>query len=297
MALLLNPGDRYGQFEILDVIGSGAFGRVYKVKDRRFEHPVALKLSMDPITSAEGARRALREVTVLRTTGSAHVVQIHDCGLRSDGHVYVLMELLDGLPLDEWHDFDTPLVPAWAAHVIYQCCAGLAQAHARGIVHRDLKPANIFVDPKRGVHVKLLDFGLARSWDDSNIMGKSATIGHMLIGTPHYAQPEQLDTTELTPAADVYSLAVIFYELLCGRTPFDAGRPVSSLRDEWYSNPMAWLRAHAQTPAVPLQGHPSAAHVPEPLAQLVMAGLEKDPKRRPANATVYAERLRAVWPT
>lgn len=296
MALLLNPGDRYAQFEVEGVLGSGAFGRVYKVKDPRWAEPKALKLSMEPITSQEGARRALREVTVLRTLDNPHVVEIHDCGLRSDGHVYVLMELLDGLPLDEWHDFDTPLPPAWAAHVIYQCCAGLAPAHARGIVHRDLKPANIFVDPNKSVHIKLLDFGLARSWDDSNIMGKSATVGHMLIGTPHYAQPEQLDTTELTPAADVYSLAVIFYELLCGRTPFDAGRAVSSIRDEWYNNPMVWLRAHAQTPVVPLAGHPFAPDVPADLAELVMAGLEKDPKQRPANATVYAERLRAVWP-
>jgi serine/threonine-protein kinase len=297
MALVLNPGDRYDAFEIIEVLGTGAFGRVYKVRNPRWPEPKALKLSIDPITSVEAAQRALREVTVLRSLNNPHVVEIHDCGLRSDGHVYVLMELLEGLPLDEWHDFDTVLNPAWAAHVIYQCCAGLAQAHSHGIVHRDLKPANIFIDPKRDVHVKLLDFGLARSWDSSQIVGVSATVGHMLIGTPHYAQPEQLETTELTPAADVYSLAMLFYEMLTGRTPFDAGRSVSSMRDAWYGNPMQWLRAHAQTPAVPLLAVPSVAPISNELADLVMAGLAKNPAQRPANALVYAERLRQVWPS
>src|SRR5690606_1554276 len=99
MTDLLQPGDRYGPFQILDVLGEGGFGRVYEVSDTRFSIPMALKLSRDPVTSAQTAQRALREVAVLRTLVSPHVVRVYDAGLRRDGHIYVLMELLAGRPL------------------------------------------------------------------------------------------------------------------------------------------------------------------------------------------------------
>ena len=183
----LQPGQRYGPFEIIALLGEGGFGFVYEVRDPRYTVPLALKLSREAVTKAETAQRALREVAVLRTLTSPHVVRIYDAGLRRDGHVYVLMELLDGRPLDEWHDFDRPLPPPWAAHIVYQCCMGLVEAHERGIVHRDLKPANIFI--ASNVVVRLLDFGLARSWEDDSIIGRNATVGNILVGTPHYAQP------------------------------------------------------------------------------------------------------------
>jgi serine/threonine protein kinase len=293
MTLALKAGDRYGPFLVLDVLGEGGFGSVYAVQDARFAVPMALKLSRDPVTSAETAQRALREVAVLRTLTSPHVVRVYDAGLRRDGHVYVLMELMVGKPLDEWHDLDRPLPPAWAAHVVYQCCLGLCEAHDRGIVHRDLKPANIFITPS--VVVRLLDFGLARSWGNDSVIGRNATQGRMLVGTPHYAQPEQLQTHALTPAADVYSLALIFYELLSGHTPFFASEPVSAVIDRWADNPLEWLRAHATTPAVPLSRH-VGEHVPAGLVELVMQGLAKDPRARPANARTFAERMLAAWP-
>jgi serine/threonine protein kinase len=289
----LSPGDRYGPFEILDVLGEGGFGCVYKVRDPRYPVPMALKLSRDAVTEAETAQRALREVAVLRTLTNPHVVRIYDAGLNRDGRIYVLMELLAGRPLDEWHDFDRPLSPAWAAHVIYQCCLGLLEAHDRGIVHRDLKPANIFITPN--VIVRLLDFGLARSFGGDSVIGRNATVGHMLVGTPHYAQPEQLLTQGLTPAADVYSLAVLLYELLCGHTPFVPDQPVSAVIDQWRHNPLKWLQAHAMHPVVPLSHH-LGDRVPAGLVELVMQGLAKDPKARPADARSFAERLLAAWP-
>jgi serine/threonine protein kinase len=294
MAIELQPGERYGQFEILAHLGDGGFGRVYKVRDPRFSEPLALKLSLDPIRSAETAQRTLREVTVLRTLSNPHVVRLLDCGLQRDGHVYVLMELLDGKPLDEFHDFDRKLDPRWAVHIIYSACVGLSQAHQRGIVHRDLKPANIFIDNEG--HTKVLDFGFARSWDSQTIVGRSATIGHMLVGTPHYAQPEQLLTTELTPAADIYSLAFMLYELLSGHTPFDAENPVSVVKDRWLDNPLAWLRAHATAIVVPLRTHCSQGEVSDALCQVVESGLIKPAAQRPANAIVFGEALRAAWP-
>jgi serine/threonine protein kinase len=294
MTQALSAGDRYGPYEILGVLGEGGFGSVYEVRDPRLSLPMALKLSREAVTSAETAQRALREVAVLRTLTSPHVVRVYDAGLNRDGRIYVLMELLAGSPLDEWHDFDRPLSPAWAAHVVYQCCLGLSEAHDRGIVHRDLKPANIFITPN--VVVRLLDFGLARSFGGDSVIGRNATMGRMLVGTPHYAQPEQLLTQGLTPAADVYSLALVLYELLCGHTPFVADRPVSAVIEQWRYEPLQWLRAHAEIPVVPLSRH-LGERVPPGLVELVMQGLAKDPRARPADARRFAERLLSAWPS
>lgn len=294
MTLDLIRGDRYGGFEILDVLGSGGFGQVYKVKDPRFAEPLALKLSIEPVRSLDAAQRTLREVTVLRTLSNAHVVRIHDCGLRGDGHVYVLMELLHGQPLDEFHDFDTRMDPVWAAHIIYQACLGLCEAHDLGIIHRDLKPPNIFVDPD--AHTRILDFGLARSFDSRGIVGANATVGHMLVGTPHYAQPEQLETYALTPAADVYSLGMLLYEMLAARVPFVADDPVSAVRERWRDNPVMWLRAHAQSPVIPLRQYLPQAVVSDALAAVVERAIAKAPADRYADARGFATALRAAWP-
>ena len=294
MPQTLKPGDRLDQFEVLEVLGQGAFGAVYKVRGGGYPQPMALKLSLEPITEVTVAQRALREVTVLRTLNSPHVVRVFDCGLRRDGHAYVLMELLHGKPLDAFHSFDTPMAPRTAAHIVHQCCQGLTDAHARGIVHRDLKPANVFVADN--LFTKLPDFGLARSWDDSSVIGAHATIGHMVVGTPHYAQPEQLQTTELTPAADVYSLAMIAYELLSGKTPFDAERSVFDLIDEWGSNPLQWLRAHASTPVVPLTQVAPPGTVTEDLAHVIEVALDKNPAERPVDAAAFGRMLKQAWP-
>ena len=293
MALHLQPGDQLDDFEILEVVGRGAFGEVYKVRDPRFSVPMALKVSLDPITEVSVAQRALREVTVLKTLTNPHVVRVFDCGLRRDGHAYVLMELLAGQPLHQWHDFDTAMAPRAAAQIIEQCCEGLAEPHARGIVHRDLKPENIFVDDNG--FTKLLDFGLARSWDGSAIIGAKATVGHMVVGTPHYAQPEQLITTELTPAADVYSLALVFYELLTGHTPFSATKTVSQLIDEWRGQPMRWLQAHSRDTPIPL-AQMVPGQVSEDLAHVIEVALDKDPTQRPNDARAFGQMLKQSWP-
>lgn len=292
--MALKPGQRYGRFEILEHIGSGSFGHVYKVRDPGFAEPLALKLSLAPVTETDTAQRALREVAVLRTLTNPHTVRIYDCGLRRDGHVYVLMELLEGRPLDRWHDFDRLLDPAWACHVIHQCCLGLMEAHDRGIVHRDLKPANIFIDHQ--VYARVLDFGLARSWDDSSVIGHDATGSHMLVGTAHYAQPEQMRTMTLTPAADIYSLGMIFYELVTGRTPFVADRPVSEVVEEWKRVPIAWMQAHTGAAIVPPSRYFPLGQDLGAVEAVIMQMLEKDPERRPPSARELALMVEDAWP-
>lgn len=296
MSLQLKEGDRYGNFTILQAIGQGGFGKVYKVRDRRYAEPLALKLSHEPASNPDTAQRALREVTICRRFANPYTVHVLDCGLNRDGHIYVLMELLEGQPLDRFHDFDTAIDPRWACHLVYECCLALQDLHDKGIVHRDLKPANVFVDYKG--HVKVLDFGLARSYDETHtIVGRGATVGHMLVGTPHYAQPEQIQGVPLTPAADVYSLCLMMYEMLTGHTPFVLGKRVSEVVQDWYHAPMAWLKAHAASPVTPVRAHVKVQAVSDGLAKVVERGLHKDPAGRPPNARELGALVHAHWPS
>jgi serine/threonine-protein kinase len=118
----------------------------------------------------------------------------------------------------------------------------------------------------------------------------------MLVGTPHYAQPEQIDTPTLTPAADVYSLAMVLYELLSARTPFDAERTIAEMIELNRKSPVSWLRCHAKDPVISLRAHLPAEVVSDDLCEVVSLGLAKPPGHRPQDAAAFAEMLRAVWP-
>ncbi|MCA9706538.1 MAG: serine/threonine protein kinase [Myxococcales bacterium] len=289
MPLALQPGDAYGPYRVLDVLGEGAFARVYRVEGPSLRRPAALKLSLEPVLDAETAQRALREISILRTLTNSHVVRVHDAGRDAQGHVFILMDELRGAQLDVWHDFDTPMPPGQALWVVHQACLGLDEAHRAGIVHRDVKPDNLWLLPDR--RVKVLDFGLARAWDNASTIGANATMGHMLIGTPHYAQPEQIKTGKLTPASDVYSLGMVLYELLCGRTPLFADQRVSEVRDALIDDPLKWLVAHVKEPVVPIDRYPEGKALPRSLVDLVARALAKDPADRPATAGALANRL------
>lgn len=293
MALVLQPGDVYaGNIKVLRVLGSGAFASVYKVEVRGHDRPLALKLTREPVTSGDQAQRALREITILRSLTNPHVVRTFDCGLRPDGHVYMLMDYLEGQTLNVWHKFDQPLHPAQAVTIIHQACLGLAEPHAQGIVHRDVKPENIFVQDNG--QIKVLDFGLARSWDGKSVIGMNATQIHMVVGTPHYCQPEQLKTRVLAPASDVYSLATILYELLSAHSPFHPDKPLNDVREEYREKPVRWLHAHATMPVYPIDQHAGCEDLPRTLVKGLMAALDKEPEKRPHDAGVLANVLGEV---
>jgi serine/threonine-protein kinase len=293
MPLELQPGEVYaGNIRVLDVLGSGNFAHVYKVAIPGHERPLALKLTREPVSAGEEAQRALREITILRSLTNPHVPRTFDCGLRPDGHIYLLMDFLDGSALDEWHGFDEPLHPAQAVAIVHQACLGLAEPHAKGIVHRDVKPENIFIE--RSGHIRVLDFGLARSWDGSPVVGTSASSTHMIIGTPHYAQPEQIESPVLSPAADVYSLALILYELLSARSPFHEGMYLKEVKEKLRNTPLEWIKAHMEQPVIPLDQIPGLDDLPEALIKGIQRGLEKDPTRRPPDASAFANMLGLV---
>jgi len=293
MPLDLHTGDIYADtIRIRGILGVGSFARVYEVDAPGFERPLALKLTREPVTANEQAQRALREITILRSLTNPHVVRMFDAGLRPDGHIYLLMDLLKGSTLDEWHDFSEPLHPAQAVTIIHQACLGLAEAHAMGVVHRDVKPENIFIE--RDGQIKLLDFGLARSWDGRPVVGVNATENHMVVGTPHYTQPEQLKTRVLNPASDVYSLATILYELLSARSPLFPGQPLLEVKHALRSDPTAWLKAHATVEAEPICNQPACGDLPTGLVRGLARALDKDPDRRPPNASAFANILGMV---
>lgn len=293
MPLDLEPGDVFaGGIRIVSVLGVGSFARVYEVEVPGYEGPLALKLTREPVTAGDQAQRALREITILRSLTNPHVVRTFDCGLRPDGHIYLLMDLLAGCTLDEWHEFREPLHPAQAVTIIHQACLGLAEAHAMGIVHRDVKPENVFIE-KDG-QIKMLDFGLARSWDGRPVVGVNATESHMVVGTPHYCQPEQLKTRVLTPASDVYSLAMILYELLSARSPYFPEKPLADVKFELRNDPKQWLAAHARTEPHELDRISGCEELPASLVAGIQRALVKDPDKRPPNAGALANILGLV---
>ncbi len=293
MPLDLEPGDVYaGGIRIKGVLGVGSFARVYEVEVPGYSHPLALKLTREPVTASDEAQRALREITILRSLTNPHVVRTFDCGLRPDGHIYLLMDLLSGDTLEDWHTYDAPLHPAQAVTIVHQACLGLAEAHAMGIVHRDVKPENVFIEAQG--HIKMLDFGLARSWDGTPVVGVNASDAHMVVGTPHYCQPEQLKTRVLTPASDVYSLATILYELLASRSPLFPEQLLPETVERLRNEPKTWLAAHLRNEPIPVSEMPGCASLPEALVRGIHRALSKDPTQRPPTAGAFANILGLV---
>ena len=289
----LAPGDRYDEFEILGELGTGTFARVYAVRAPGYPEPVALKLSRSPVTEEATALRALREIRILESLTNPHVVRIYDHGMGVDDRWYMLMELLDGDDLLRVHDFCAPMDTARAVRLIYEAAVGLDEAHRQGIVHRDIKPENLWILPSD--RLKVIDFGLARAWDPASTMGITATMGHMLVGTPHYSQPEQVHGSELVPASDVYSLGIVLYELLSARMPLFAKEPCNDVRERLLDEPLEWLSAHVKRPVVPLDRYRDCRkRLPERLIQLIHTMLHKQPEQRPATGGAVARKLAAI---
>lgn len=290
----LGAGDHYEQFKLQRLIAAGTFAWVYAAESPNHSGLIALKLSKAAVTSEETALRALREVRILSSLKNPHVVHVYDHGLGSDDRWFMVMELLEGEELAACVDFDMPLPPNEAVRVVYQACLGVAEAHRAGIVHRDLKPGNLW--RQHDGNIKVLDFGLARSWGQDSIIGANATKGHMLIGTPHYAQPEQVHSGRLTPASDVYSLAFMLYELLCGRTPLVPDKRVSEVRKSLEGQPLEWLSAHVDAPVVPIERYDEGADLDPRLRELLLSALAKDPAQRPRDAGEFASQLSWLLP-
>jgi uncharacterized membrane protein YhaH (DUF805 family) len=233
-AAVLKEGQVFaGRYEIGGLIGSGGMGSVYRAVERTTGETIALKVIRPDRVRGPGMMQLLvREGAMARRIRHDNVVSVFDVAEEA-GAAYLTMELLEGMTLRDW---TRRLIAAGedcsfelAAEIVLQICAGLQAAHAQGVVHRDLKPENVFLlgEPKPGaVRLKLLDFGLARAAG-----GSTGASGSSAGGTPLYMAPEQKTSPDaMQPSADIYSLSVMFYELLVGVAPVGMWHPPSAGR-------------------------------------------------------------------
>lgn len=274
------PGQSEGRplgssYLLVEPLGAGSSGQVWRGRRRWDGTQVAVKvlrpeLSGDP----EAVARFLRERTTLVGLEHPNLVKILDL-VAEGGTLAIVMELVDGVDLRRLLREEGPVSSEQAARLLAQVAAGLAEVHRAGVVHRDLKPENVLVErpPGAPMRARLTDFGIARTTGDTVL-----TSANQLLGTAEYLAPELVSGRPLTPAADVYSLGVVGYELFAGRRPFSG------------EHPAAVLRAHLDTAPAPL------TDLPAPLWDLLARCLAKDPAGRP-EASGVAALLEGLAPT
>ncbi|MGV9710298.1 serine/threonine-protein kinase [Gordonia sp. NPDC003424] len=245
-------GTRVGDYDLIELIGRGGMGQVYRAKDTRRDRIVALKLLNPGLAGDSGFRsRFMRESQTAARLTDPHVIPIHDWG-EVDGLLFIDMRLVEGRNLRELIDRDGPLTQGRALNILQQVGDALDSAHAHGLVHRDVKPDNIIVD--RNDFAYLVDFGLAQGVTDPRLTTAGAAIGSMA-----YMAPERFGPNPEGPASDIYSLTCVLYEMLSGRQPFHA-TSVEQL--------------------IAAQLHAPAPTLPSPLDRVIHRGLSKDPTLR-----------------
>ncbi|HEY7727880.1 MAG TPA: protein kinase [Candidatus Eisenbacteria bacterium] len=248
MRTAIAPGTRLGPYEVLDLIGAGGMGEVYRARDERLGREVAIKvLPGDFAGDSDRLRRFEHEARATGQLNHPNILAIYDLGTGT-GVPYIVTELLEGRNLREVVGHG-PLPPRKAVECAVQIASGLMAAHAKGITHRDLKPENIFI--VAGGHVKILDFGLAKllrptgvqAHDKTGSMQASLTMTGTIMGTASYMAPEQIREQAVDHRADIFSLGCILYEMLAGRRAFDGGTPMDRMTAILHSDPSALPRA------------------------------------------------------
>jgi eukaryotic-like serine/threonine-protein kinase len=263
-------------------LGAGGMGAVYRARHLSMDRPVAIKVLHQRLSEDEAARvRFQIEARAAVHLQHSNAVSVTDFGQTSEGCVYIVMELLEGRTLREILTREAPIETARAISMMLQASDAVAAAHEAGIIHRDLKPSNILVTQSadQPAVVKVLDFGIAKFAPDDDDDEEATTLvqTNSVIGTPRYMSPEQYNGNELTPAADVYSLGVILYEMLTGMVPFSGATP-AEIAEKHANNP----------PHLPRD---IVAAIPEDVQRIVLHALEKQPVDRPANAAEFRREL------
>jgi YVTN family beta-propeller protein len=265
--MTLTAGARLGPYEILEVVGRGGMATVYKAHHPALKRDVAIKLLAANLAEDENFLERFRsEAVTVASLRHPNILQVFDFG-EADGMSYLVTEFVNGTTLAREIHVETG--PELVMDVLGPIAAALDYAHAQGILHRDVKPANVLIS-RDGTPV-LADFGLARIVGSATGLTRTGT----LIGTPEYMAPEQAAGGDAVAATDRYALAVIAYQMLCGRLPYQA------------DTPLATLQAHLQRP-LPLDG---AAALPSTVRKVLMRGLAKRPPERYATAMEFVEAL------
>ncbi len=272
--LSLQPGVLFGgRYEILGVLGQGGMGAVYQARDRELDRLIALKVIRPELaTDPAILQRFKQELILSRNITHKNVVRIYDLG-EADGIRFISMEYVDGEDLRTLLRHAGKFSPKEAIAVVEQVCRALDAAHSEGVIHRDLKPQNIMRD-KHG-RIVVMDFGLARSLGESGLTQTGA-----LVGTLEYMSPEQAMGSTLDPRSDIFSVGLIFYELLTGKAPYEADTAIASL--------MKRTREPARSAS------DVDASVPRSLSAIVSRCLEREPANRYHTAVELLQQL-TTW--
>jgi serine/threonine-protein kinase len=257
-----------GRYQILQRIGEGGMGVVYKCRQMPLDRMVAIKmLNQQMAKDPNWVKRFNQEAKACSLLQHPNTIRMFDFGQTQDGRLFMAMEFLDGVSLRQAIQTTAPMPPGRVLRILAQCCASLAEAHGYGIIHRDIKPDNVFLLTMAGTpdFVKLLDFSVAKLLQENDAMRTQAGV---VFGTPQYMSPEQGRGLPLDPRSDIYALGILGYEMLTGRVPFTD------------DNPMNVLQMHLRQPVPPLP-----PNVPPAVQNLILRCLDKEPGRRFQSAT------------
>ena len=280
----LREARELGSYELLEQLGEGGMGEVWRARHRLLARDAAIKLVRPEVLGASTeeqsrmvVRRFEREAQATAQLSSAHSIRLFDYGSSDDGSFYYVMELLTGRDLESFVREFGPIPADRVMFLLRQVCHSLAEAHARGLIHRDIKPANIYVC-RMGLDydfIKVLDFGLVKFHQTVELDNRTQTLmtaAHTTIGTPAYMPPEIiLGRSDVDRRADVYALGCVAYYMLTGHLVFEGATPMEALVN------------HVHTPPVP-PSQRSELRIPPELDAIVMQCLEKDPEKRPQDA-------------
>jgi TolB-like protein/tRNA A-37 threonylcarbamoyl transferase component Bud32/Flp pilus assembly protein TadD len=261
------------RYQVIEELGKGGMGRVYKAFDTEIKETVALKLLNPEIASDENVIERFRnELKLARKISHRNVCRMYDLG-RVENTTYITMEYVSGEDLKTLLRRIGQFTAKRAIIVSEQVAEGLAEAHRLGVIHRDLKPQNIMID--RDGNARIMDFGIARS-----LKGLGITDTGVIIGTPDYMSPEQLEGQEADRRSDIYALGVILYEMVTGEPPFEGETPL-----------ILAMKHKTEKARDPRERN---AHIPEEMSRLILRCLEKDRERRYQSADEILKDLKAI---
>ncbi len=257
--IVLERGTTFAErYEIIEELGTGGMGRVYRALDKKINEEVALKLIRPEIADRRTIERFGNELKTARKISHKNICRMYHLSEESGTH-YITMEFVSGETLKDMIRMTKQLSIGTAVNIAEQVCEGMIEAHRLGVVHRDLKPQNIMID--REGNAKIMDFGIARSLET-----KGTTIQGTMIGTPEYMSPEQTEFRDVDQRSDLYSLGVILFEMLTGQVPFEGETPIG----------IAMMHKSKPPP------HPSKLNprIPSDLSHIILKCLEKNRETR-----------------
>ncbi len=279
-----------GQFRIVERIGRGGMGEVFKAEQPAMDRLVAIKILHSKLAARPDLiSRFRREARAMSRLSHPNTARVFLYGHLEDTHqLYIVMEYLDGTDLARLVRRDGPMEVHRAINVMIQMLGALEEAHSVGIVHRDLKPENILLTTQGGItdFPKVLDFGLAKMKEVKLRPGSMVlTQEGMVFGTPEFMSPEQARGEILDSRSDIYSLSLIFYELVTGHLPFPDCKP------------MEYIAHHIYTEPTPITQKVQELGLPKELDPIIGRALEKDKEKRYESAREFAETLKSLQPS